>query len=87
MRSEKMTDALNQQINKEFYSAYLYLEMANYYADESLDGFQNWFNVQAKEEMAHAMLFVNYLLDHSCHVNLEAIAKPWETYNEYKYSM
>lgn len=84
MLSEKMTEALNQQINKEFYSAYLYLEMANYYADESLDGFQNWFNVQAKEEMAHAMLFVNYLLDHSCHVDLEAIAKPGQTYTDYK---
>lgn len=51
MLSEKMTEALNQQINKEFYSAYLYLEMANYYADESLDGFQNWFNVQDRKSV------------------------------------
>ena len=41
---------LNQQINKEFYSAYLYLDIANFYASKGLDGFANWYQVQAKEE-------------------------------------
>ena len=54
---------LNEQINKEFYSAYLYLDMANYYKDQSLDGFYNWYKIQAQEERDHAMLF--YLFDHS----------------------
>lgn len=84
MLSEKMAKAINEQINKEFFSAYLYLEMANYYADESLDGFRNWFTVQAKEEVSHGMIFVNYLLDHSCKVELETIDKPGQAYKDYK---
>ena len=52
---------LNQQINKEFYSAYLYLDIANFYASKGLDGFANWYQVQAKEEQDHAMLFYQYL--------------------------
>ena len=45
---------LNEQINKEFYSAYLYLDFANYYAAVGLDGFENWYRVQAQEERDHA---------------------------------
>ena len=52
---------LNEQINKEFYSAYLYLDFANYYASVGLDGFENWYRVQAQEERDHAMLFYQYL--------------------------
>ena len=52
---------LNEQINKEFYSAYLYLDFANYYAAVGLDGFENWYRVQAQEERDHAMLFYQYL--------------------------
>ena len=51
---------LNEQINKEFYSAYLYLDFANYYASVGLDGFENWYRVQAQEERDHAMLFYQY---------------------------
>ena len=51
---------LNEQINKEFYSAYLYLDFANYYAAVGLDGFENWYRVQAQEERDHAMLMVQY---------------------------
>ena len=47
---------LNEQINKEFYSAYLYLDFANYYAAVGLDGFENWYRVQAQEERDHALL-------------------------------
>ena len=50
---------LNEQINKEFYSAYLYLDFANYYAAVGLDGFENWYRVQAQEERDHAMLFIS----------------------------
>ena len=53
----KVHELLNQQINKEFYSAYLYLDFSNYFEDAGLDGFANWYEIQAKEEMDHAMLF------------------------------
>ena len=73
---KKVADLLNQQVNKEFYSAYLYLDMANYYIDNDLDGFGNWYTVQAQEERDHAMLFMQYLQQNSIPVTLEAIAKP-----------
>ena len=70
---------LNEQINKEFYSAYLYLDFANYYAAVGLDGFENWYRVQAQEERDHAMLFCQYLQNNGEDVTFEAIAKPeWE---------
>ena len=70
---------LNEQVNKEFYSAYLYLDFANYYASVGLDGFENWYRVQAQEERDHAMLFYQYLQNNGEPVVLEAIAKPeWE---------
>ena len=67
---------LNEQINKEFYSAYLYLEFANYFKAAGLDGFANWYTVQAQEERDHAMLFYTYLQNENMPVTLEAIAKP-----------
>ncbi len=70
---------LNEQINKEFYSAYLYLDFANYYASVGLDGFENWYRVQAQEERDHAMLFYQYLQNNGESVTFAAIAKPeWE---------
>lgn len=50
MLDAKVAELLNTQINKEFYSAYLYLDFANYYTEEGLDGFANWYNIQAQEE-------------------------------------
>lgn len=76
MLDQKVTNLLNQQINKEFYSAYLYLGFANYYADQGLAGFVNWYQVQAQEERDHAMLFIKYLQNNDQSVTLEAIAKP-----------
>ena len=58
MLDKKVTDLLNDQINKELYSAYLYLDMANYYIENDLDGFGNWYNIQAQEERDHAMLIM-----------------------------
>ena len=53
MLDEKLVELLNDQVNKEFYSAYLYLSMANYYNEEGLSGFGNWFTIQAQEERDH----------------------------------
>ncbi len=72
---------LNDQINKELYSAYLYLDIANYYDDKGLDGFANWYEIQAKEEQDHAMLFYKYLHNNNETVTLEAIAKPDKTFD------
>ena len=76
MMNAKVRDLLNQQINKEFYSAYLYLDFSNYFEDAGLDGFANWYKVQAQEERDHAMLFYQYLQNENQKVTLEAIAKP-----------
>ena len=67
---------LNQQINKEFYSAYLYLEFSNYFKSKGLDGFANWYMIQAQEERDHAMLFYTYLQNQDQTVTLESIDKP-----------
>ncbi|MGM9613788.1 MAG: ferritin [Butyricicoccus sp.] len=72
----KVAALLNDQINKEFYSAYLYLDIANFYAQKGLDGFANWYEIQAKEEQDHAMLMYQYLHNNGIPVTLEAIAKP-----------
>ena len=72
----KVAKLINEQINKEFYSAYLYLEFSNYYADVGLDGFENWYRVQAQEERDHAMLFFQYMLNNEQKVTFEAIDKP-----------
>lgn len=76
MLDKKVSELLNEQINKEFYSAYLYLDFANYYADEGLNGFSNWYQVQAQEERDHALLFIKYLQNNGEKVTLDAIAKP-----------
>lgn len=76
----KVYELLNNQINKEMYSAYLYLDMANFYTDRGLDGFANWFEVQASEEMEHGMKIYRYLHDNDQKVVLEAIAKPDKVY-------
>lgn len=77
---QKVAQLLNEQINKEFYSAYLYLDIANWYADQDLDGFANWYNIQAQEERDHAMLFIQYMQNNSLSVSLEAIDKPAHSY-------
>ena len=83
MVSAKVHELLNAQINKEFYSAYLYLEFSNYFKDKSLDGFANWYMVQAQEERDHAMLFYTYLQNENMSVTLEAIDKPKNDFTDY----
>ncbi len=74
--NDKVVELLNQQINKELYSAYLYLDFSNYFEDRNLNGFANWYYIQAQEERDHAMLFYRYLQNNDAKVTLEAIAKP-----------
>ena len=74
--NEKVHELLNDQINKEFYSAYLYLVFSNYFEDKGLDGFANWYMIQAQEERDHAMLFYTYLQNENQKVTLKAIDKP-----------
>lgn len=76
MLDKKVVDLLNQQVNKEFYSAYLYLDFSNFYYEEGLEGFGNWYRIQAQEERDHAMLMLQYLQNNGEKVVLEAIDKP-----------
>ena len=76
MLDKKVAELLNDQINKELYSAYLYLDFAVYYDEIGLDGFSNWYKIQAQEERDHAMLFIQYLQNNGEKVELEAIDKP-----------
>jgi ferritin len=76
----KVHELLNQQINKEFYSAYLYLDFSNYFEQAGLEGFANWYMIQAQEERDHALLLYRYLQNENQRVTLEAIAKPDKTF-------
>jgi len=76
MISKKMIESLNQQINREIYSAYLYLSMAAYASSVGLNGFANWFNVQVKEELTHAEKFYNYVNQQGGRVKLKTIEQP-----------
>lgn len=83
MLNQEITKLINEQINKELYSSYLYLDMAGYYSDKSLDGFENWFYIQAQEERDHAMLFRTYLLNNDENVVLTSVAAPESNYNDF----
>ena len=76
MLNKKVSDLLNEQINKELYSAYLYLEMNNYFDKRGLNGFANWYMIQAQEERDHAMLIYKYMQNNDCPIKLNAIAQP-----------
>lgn len=80
MLDKKVKELINTQVNKELYSAYLYLDFANYYYDQGLDGFGNWYDIQAQEERDHAMLMRTYLMNNGERVTFEAIDKPDKTY-------
>ena len=81
MLDKKIAKLINEQVNKELYSAYLYLDFANYYADEGLDGFAHWYEIQAQEERDHAMMMRRYLIDNGVRVTFEAIEKPDKTFS------
>ena len=75
-------EMLNEQVNKEFYSSYLYLYFANFYMNKGLNGFANWYKIQSQEENDHAMLFIQYMQNNDIKVTLEAIQKPDIKLNE-----
>ena len=76
MLKKKMLKGMNDQINAEMFSSYLYLSMENYFQSISLGGFAAWMRAQAQEEMMHAMKFYDYVNERGGKVTLEAIAKP-----------
>ena len=80
--NDKIAKLLNEQIDKEFYSAYLYLDMSNYYNDLDLDGYANYYMVQAQEERDHALLFMQYMQSNDLKVTLEAIDRPDKKFND-----
>lgn len=73
MLSNKVQDAINAQINAEFWSAYLYLSMAMHFEAEGRSGVANWFKIQFQEEQAHAQIFINYVNQRGGRVELKAI--------------
>ena len=74
--SKKMQDAINEQINAELYSAYLYLSMSAYFESLTLGGLAKWLRIQFGEEQEHALKFYDYVLERGGEVELKAIAKP-----------
>ena len=78
--SKKMTDALNEQIKNEYYSAYMYLAMSAYLADLGLPGFASWMRVQAQEEVTHANKMYDYVLSRGGKIELKTIVAPPKTW-------
>ena len=76
MLNSAVQDAMNQQVNAELYSAYLYLSMAANFEEGNLRGMAHWMQVQAKEEASHALKFFKYIADRGGRVTLTAIAAP-----------
>jgi ferritin len=76
MLSKKMEKAINQQINAEIYSSYLYLSMATYFESKSLGGFSNWMRQQAQEELFHGMKMFDFVCERGGRVSLKAIDQP-----------
>lgn len=76
MLNRQVVSMLNAQVNKEFFSAYLYLDFSNRLNAKGLTGYANWYRIQAQEERDHAMLMYDYLHLNGETVQLEALAKP-----------
>jgi len=81
MLSEKMEKALNQQINAEMYSAYLYLSMASYFESVDLEGCANWMKAQTQEEMIHAMKIYDFVIERGGRVLLDTIKAPQQKWD------
>ena len=83
MITKKVQEALNNQINEEFYSSYLYLSMSAYFESKDLQGFAQWFRLQADEEYAHAMKMFDYVYQIGGEVKLMQISGPktnWKSF-------
>lgn len=81
MLNEKMEKALNEQLNAELSSAYLYYSMSAYFNNKGLPGCAKWMMIQAEEEVEHAQKFYNYIFDRMGEVKLDSIPKPTSTWN------
>jgi len=82
MLSQKLEQTLNDQVNAELYSAYLYLAMSAHFSDQNLEGFAHWMNMQAQEEMGHAMKFYAFINERGGKNILKGIDVPpgsWES--------
>ncbi|RKY99247.1 MAG: ferritin [Ignavibacteriae bacterium] len=85
MISQKIQKALNEQLNAEFYSSYFYLSMSAYFESKDLQGFAQWFRLQADEEYAHAMKIFDYVYQIGGEVKLKKIDGPktnWDSFLE-----
>ncbi len=76
MLNPKIEQALNEQVNAEMYSAYLYLAMAAYFSDQDLEGFNHWMNMQSQEELGHAMKFYAFINERGGRNILKTIEAP-----------
>ncbi len=76
MLSKKMLEELNKQMNREFYSGYLYMGLATYFRKENWNGFAHWMDMQAKEEFDHAMKFYQYIFERDSVPEWDALEKP-----------
>jgi ferritin len=83
MLDERLSVLINEQIKKEFYSAYLYLDFYNYFKEQGLDGFANWYKVQAQEERDHALLFLAYMHNNAAKATLLSIDQPTAEYKSF----
>ncbi|NMC11243.1 MAG: ferritin [Methanothrix sp.] len=80
MLSEKMNEALNVQANRELYSSYLYLSMSYYFESTNMKGFANWMRVQAGEELVHAMMMLDYVVNAGGRAKVLAVEAPRESW-------
>lgn len=78
---KKLKEALNEQLNNEFFAAYTYLAMRAYFEDENWPGFAHWMKLQSEEEVEHAMRFYHFILDRGEQVDLQAINQPTARYD------
>jgi len=81
MISERMQQAMNDQIKHETFSAYLYFSMAAYFHSKGLDGMAQWMKAQAQEEFGHALRFFNHINDRGGRIELQALEKPESKWN------
>ncbi|MGC6177380.1 ferritin [Lacrimispora sp. 38-1] len=84
MLNKEIVAKINKQINFELYSAYVYLDISNYYADQNLNGFANWFKIQTQEERDHAMLFMDYLLQNGEKIVLSDVKAPSFAFTDFR---
>lgn len=80
---ENIEQALNKQMNAEFYSSQLYLSLSAYFESHNLKGFAHWFRKQADEERGHAMKFYHYIVDRGGKVQISSVESPPQTWGSH----